>query len=98
MSTCAPQSLVLATKKVINDLAADNAVFGVDVGNVNIAVARLLNLGKDRRQVTSPLYATMGFSLPAGIAAGLEYPEREVWTLAGDGASAMVIPDVTTNP
>lgn len=84
------------TYKLINEMAADNAVFGVDVGNVNIAVARLLDLGKERRQVTSPLYATMGFGLPAGIAAGLEYSDREVWTLSGDGASAMVIPDIIT--
>nr|WP_241878233.1 hypothetical protein [Psychrobacter sp. PraFG1]UNK04672.1 hypothetical protein MN210_10575 [Psychrobacter sp. PraFG1] len=39
--------------KVINKMAAKDALFGVDVGNVNIAVARLLSLGGGRRQVTS---------------------------------------------
>ncbi|PNK61173.1 pyruvate oxidase [Psychrobacter sp. FDAARGOS_221] len=82
--------------QVINQLAADDAIFGVDVGNVNIAVARLLSLGGERRQVTSPLYATMGFGMPASIAAALEYPEREVWSLSGDGGIAMVIPDLVT--
>ncbi len=84
------------TYKLINEIAADNAVFGVDVGNVNIAVARLLDLNKDRRQVTSPLYATMGFGMPASIAAALEYKDREVWSLSGEGALAMVVPDLVT--
>ncbi|MCI7551768.1 MAG: pyruvate oxidase [Actinomycetaceae bacterium] len=82
--------------KLINEVADDNAVFGVDVGNTNIAVARFLDLNKDKRQVTSPLYATMGFGIPAGIAAAMEYPDREVWTLSGDGGAAMVVPDIIT--
>lgn len=82
--------------KVINKMAAKDALFGVDVGNVNIAVARLLSLGGGRRQVTSPLYATMGFGMPAAIAAALEYPDREVWSLSGDGGLAMVVPDLIT--
>lgn len=80
----------------INKVADPDAVFGVDVGNVNIAVARLLNLHGGRRQVTSPLYATMGFGLPAGIAAALRYPDKEIWTLSGDGGMAMVVPDLVT--
>ena len=80
----------------LNKVADPDAIFGVDVGNVNIAVARYLNLYGGRRQVTSPLYATMGFGLPAGIAAKLAYPEREVWTLSGDGGMAMVVPDIIT--
>lgn len=83
-----------AIYKVINEVAADDAVFGVDVGNVNIATGRFLDLGKGRTFVTSPLYATMGFGLPAGLAAGLSYPGREVWTLAGDGGAAMTITDI----
>ncbi|MCS4533352.1 pyruvate oxidase [Neisseria montereyensis] len=82
--------------KAINATAAKDAIFGVDVGNVNIAVARLLDLGGGRRQVTSPLYATMGFGMPASIAAALEYPDREIWSLSGDGGLAMVVQDLIT--
>ena len=80
--------------KVINEVADDDAIFGIDVGNVNIASARFLNMGKDRRFTTSPLYATMGYGIPAGLAAGLEYPDREVWTLSGDGGFAMMSQDL----
>lgn len=80
--------------KVINEIADDDAIFGIDVGNVNIASARFLNMGKDRRFTTSPLYATMGYGIPAGLAAGLEYPDREVWTLSGDGGFAMMSQDL----
>lgn len=80
--------------RVINEHAADNAVFGVDVGNVNIATGRFLNLGKERTLTTSPLYATMGYGIPAGLAAALAFPGREVWTLSGDGGFAMMSQDL----
>ncbi|XCB29888.1 thiamine pyrophosphate-dependent enzyme [Arcanobacterium hippocoleae] len=80
--------------QVINQMAADNAVFGVDVGNVNIATARFLEMSKERTFTTSPLYATMGYGIPAGLAAALAYPGREVWTLSGDGGAAMMIQDL----
>lgn len=80
--------------KVINEHAADNAIFGVDVGNVNIATARFLNMGKERTFTTSPLYATMGYGIPAGLAAAKAFPDREIWTLSGDGAFAMMSQDL----
>ncbi len=80
----------------INRVVDRDAVFGVDVGNVNIQSARLLHMGPGNQMVTSPFYATMGFGLPAGIAAALSYPGRQVWTLSGDGGMAMVIQDLVT--
>lgn len=80
----------------LNKAAAPNAVFGIDVGNVNVATARFLHLGPDQKYVTSPLYATMGFGIPAGIAAALKFPDRQIWTLSGDGGAAMVIHDLVT--
>ncbi|MCI5825844.1 MAG: pyruvate oxidase [Arcanobacterium sp.] len=80
--------------QAINSIAAPDAVFGVDVGNVNIATGRFLHMDHEKTFVTSPLYATMGFGIPAGIAAALEYPGREVWTLSGDGGFAMMSQDL----
>lgn len=80
----------------INRVAARDAVFGVDVGNVNIQSARFLHLDPDKLMTTSPLYATMGYGLPAGIAAAVEFPGRQVWTLSGDGGFAMVAQDLVT--
>ena len=38
----------------------------------------------------------MGYGVPGGIAAKLSYPGRQVFTLSGDGAFAMVMQDVIT--
>ncbi|MDD7464888.1 MAG: pyruvate oxidase [Actinomycetaceae bacterium] len=78
----------------INKVADPDAIFGVDVGNVNIATGRFLHMDHDKTFVTSPLYATMGFGVPAGLAAALEFPGREVWTLSGDGGFAMMSQDL----
>ncbi len=83
--------------KEINRIATDDAVFITDVGNTTIHAIRLLDMnGKDQRFVTSGLFATMGIGVPGGIAAKLQYPERQVFTLNGDGAFAMVMHDVST--
>ena len=80
----------------INRHSAEDAVYGIDVGNVNIATARFLEMNPDRRFTTSALYATMGYGVPAGIAAALTWPGRQVWTISGDGAFAMNAQDLVT--
>lgn len=44
----------------------------------------------------SPWYGTMGFGLPAGLAGKLSFPDRQVWSISGDGGYAMVMPDLLT--
>ena len=36
----------------------------------------------------------MGFGMSAGLAAGLTFPEPEIWTLSGDGGTTMTIQDL----
>lgn len=38
----------------------------------------------------------MGNGVPGGIAAQLSYPEKQVFTLSGDGGFAMVMQDIIT--
>src|SRR5699024_12873515 len=45
---------------------------------------------------TSALFATMGNGLPGAIAAKADFPDRQAWNLAGDGAFAMVMQDIVT--
>ena len=81
----------------INRIATDDAIFITDVGNTTIQAIRLLDMnGTGQRFTTSGLFATMGYGVPGGIAAKLSYPERQVFTLSGDGAFAMVMQDVST--
>ncbi|MCT2898451.1 pyruvate oxidase [Lentilactobacillus buchneri] len=81
---------------VLNQTASNKAVFAVDVGNVDINFDRLINMHDDQKWATSGIYATMGFALPASIAAKLEYPDRDVYSLSGDGGFAMLMEEVMT--
>lgn len=81
---------------VLNQTASNKAVFAVDVGNVDINFDRLINMHDDQKWATSGIYATMGFALPASIAAKLEYPDRDVYSLSGDGGFAMLMEEVIT--
>lgn len=81
----------------INKYAEEDAIFSVDVGNSTQTSVRHLHMTPKNMWRTSPLFATMGISLPGGIAAKHTYPERQVWNLMGDGAFSMTYPDVVTN-
>lgn len=80
----------------INRIADDNAIFAVDVGNVTIDSYRLLRMKPTQKIATSAWYATMGFGLPAAIGAKESYPDRQVFSISGDGGFAMVMQDVIT--
>lgn len=81
----------------INRIAEPDAVFVTDVGNCTIFAVRMLNMnGKKQMFTTSGWFATMGYGVPGGIAAGLDWPNRQIFTLSGDGAFAMVMQDVLT--
>ncbi|WP_203633465.1 pyruvate oxidase [Lacticaseibacillus suibinensis] len=82
--------------KQINDMATDDAIFQVDVGNVTINGMRYLKADLRQQFTTSGWYATMGYALPAAIGAQTEYPNRQVWSISGDGGFAMVMQDVLT--
>lgn len=82
--------------KEINRIAGDNSIFMTDVGNSTIYGIRFLDLNGKQKFTTSGWFATMGYGVPGGIAAKLSYPDRQVFTLNGDGAFAMVMQDVIT--
>ncbi|MCM6793387.1 thiamine pyrophosphate-dependent enzyme [Pediococcus pentosaceus] len=80
----------------IKDYAADNTVFGLDVGNNTEWAIRQIPLNRSQKFTLSGWFATMGYGLPAGMAAKLSYPERPVITISGDGGFAMVMQDLIT--
>ncbi|MDX3786125.1 thiamine pyrophosphate-dependent enzyme [Lactiplantibacillus plantarum] len=82
--------------EAIKDNATDDAVFGLDVGNNTEWAIRQLPLNKQQTFTMSAWYGTMGFGLPAGLAAQLNYPKKQVWSISGDGGYAMVMPDLLT--
>lgn len=82
--------------KEINRIAEKDAIFSIDVGDVTQNAVRLLKTNGHQPWITSGLFATMGVGLPGSIAAKLNYPDRQVFNLTGDGAAAMVMQDLST--
>ncbi len=80
----------------INQIAKDDAVFALDVGNVTIDGVRLLKMKPTQKITTSGWYATMGYALPTAIAAQASYPDRQVFSISGDGGFTMVMHDILT--
>lgn len=80
----------------INRIAAPDALFVTDVGNVTIHSIRHLEMTGEQRFTTSGWFATMGNGVPGGIAAQLSYPDRQVFTFSGDGGFAMQMQDIIT--
>lgn len=80
----------------INRIAAPDALFVTDVGNVTIHSIRHLEMTGEQRFTTSGWFATMGNGVPGGIAAQLSYPNRQVFTFSGDGGFAMQMQDILT--
>lgn len=82
--------------KEVNRIAEEDAIFITDVGNVTINSVRHLDLNGKQKFTASGWFATMGYGVPGGIGAKLSYPERQVFTLSGDGGFAMVMQDIIT--
>ncbi|BDZ31080.1 thiamine pyrophosphate-binding protein [Lactiplantibacillus sp. WILCCON 0030] len=80
----------------IKAAATSDAVFGLDVGNNTEWSIRQLPFDHAQRFAMSAWYGTMGFGLPAGLAGKLSYPDKQVWSISGDGGFAMVMPDLLT--
>ena len=80
----------------IDRLAAEDAVFTVDVGTPCIWVARYLRMNGTRRLVGSFSHGSMANALSHAIGAQATYPGRQVIALAGDGGLAMLLGELLT--
>jgi pyruvate dehydrogenase (quinone) len=84
--------------KVLDEVAAADAVFICDVGTPTIWAARYLHLNGQRRLVGSFNHGSMANSVPQAIGAQVAFPQRQVITLSGDGGLAMLLGDILTLP
>ncbi len=82
--------------KVLNQKIPDNAVIALDVGENCWWFGRNFLMKKTQKMVMTGTLATMGFGLPAGLAAALAYPDRPSICLTGDGGLTMVLGDFLT--
>ncbi|MFD0860622.1 thiamine pyrophosphate-binding protein [Sungkyunkwania multivorans] len=82
--------------KTISDMASDDAIFVIDTGTSAIWASNIMSFHKERRIIGAFNHGSMAVGLPAAIGAQLQYPDREVWVLMGDGAFNMCLQDYTT--
>jgi pyruvate dehydrogenase (quinone) len=80
----------------VDKLAAEDAIFTVDVGTPCIWAARYLRMNGIRRLVGSFNHGSMANALPQAIGAQATYPGRQVIALSGDGGLAMLLGDLLT--
>ena len=79
--------------KVINDVAADDAIFTCDVGTPTLWAARYLKMNGSRRLLGSFSHGSMANALPQAIGAQEVFPKRQVICLSGDGGFSMLMGD-----
>ncbi|WP_254648713.1 thiamine pyrophosphate-dependent enzyme, partial [Streptomyces sp. GbtcB6] len=82
--------------RVVDELAADDAVFVPDVGSPVIWSARYLTMNGRRRLIGSFTHGIMANALPQAIGAQSAFPDRQVIALSGDGGLAMLLGDLIT--
>ena len=72
------------------------AIVTTDVGQHQMWTAQHFGFNHPDRWVTSGGLGTMGFGLPSAIGAKIGQPEREVWTVVGDGGIQMSLNELAT--
>src|SRR6204780_265161 len=85
-----PQHLV----RVINEKAADDAIFIPDVGLPIVWAARYLTMNGKRRLIGSYWHGSMANAMPQAIGAQAASPGRQVISLSGDGGFTMLMGDL----
>jgi pyruvate dehydrogenase (quinone) len=80
--------------RVLDELAAKDAIFSCDVGTPTIWAARYLTMNGKRRLLGSFNHGSMANALPQAIGAQVSHRGRQVVSLSGDGGLAMLMGDL----
>ena len=81
---------------VIDQAAADDAVFAADDGTPIVWTLRIIRTNGKRRTFGSLLHGTMATALGTAIGLQKSQPGRQVIALAGDGGFSMLLGDIIT--
>jgi pyruvate dehydrogenase (quinone) len=79
--------------RIINEVAAHDAIFTCDVGTPTLWAARYLHMNGSRRLLGSFSHGSMANALPQAIGAQEAFPKRQVICLSGDGGFSMLMGD-----
>ncbi|MCQ8192490.1 pyruvate dehydrogenase [Streptomyces rugosispiralis] len=81
---------------VLDEEAADDAIFTVDTGMCNVWAARYLSPNGRRRVIGSFTHGSMANALPQAIGAQFMDRRRQVISMSGDGGFTMLMGDFLT--
>jgi pyruvate dehydrogenase (quinone) len=82
--------------RVLNELAASNAIICGDSGTNTTWIARYFRIKDDQMFSCSGNLATMAPGLPYAIGAQVAYPDRQVIAFVGDGGFTMLMGEMLT--
>jgi len=94
-----PHDGKLYVPHVLRDLWAmtgGDAIITTDVGQHQMWAAQYYGMEKPNRLITSGGAGTMGFGLPSAIGVWFAHPDREIWTVVGDGGFQMTQAELST--
>jgi acetolactate synthase I/II/III large subunit len=82
--------------RCLRDLFPPETIVTTDVGSIKLVMSQAWRSTKPLTFLESNGLSTMGYSLPAAMAAKLELPDRPVLCTVGDGGFSMVFADLET--
>ncbi|MDQ1158210.1 pyruvate dehydrogenase (quinone) [Sphingomonas sp. SORGH_AS 950] len=82
--------------RLVDRIAAEDAVFTADVGTPAVWAARYLTMNGKRRLIGSFNHGSMANALPQALGVQGAYPARQVVSLSGDGGLTMLMGDMLT--
>src|SRR5690625_2274526 len=82
--------------RLVDEHAADDAVFLPDVGSPVVWAARYLTMNGRRRMIGSFTHGSMANALPQAVGVQAADPDRQVVALAGDGGLTMLLGELIT--
>ncbi|GFE92034.1 ubiquinone-dependent pyruvate dehydrogenase [Acetobacter persici] len=82
--------------RLVDQAAADDAIFTADVGTPTVWAARYLTMNGRRQLIGSFVHGSMANALPQAIGAQVAQPKRQVISISGDGGFTMLMGDLIT--
>jgi pyruvate dehydrogenase (quinone) len=84
--------------RIVDELAAEDAIFSCDVGTPTVWAARYLTMNGKRRLLGSFNHGSMANAMPQAIGVQSAFPNRQVVTFSGDGGLSMLLGDLLSLP